>query len=67
MVAQQKTADLLDKINDAYQIIQQDQDFVVIEGITNQRALNVFDMAINEMVASKLETPVFARRPGEQQ
>jgi phosphate acetyltransferase len=58
MFSHGKEAQLLDRISASFKKIAADREFVIIEGINNQKALNVFDMAINELIATHLNVPV---------
>lgn len=58
MFSQGKEAQLLDRISASFKKIAADREFVILEGINNQKALNVFDMAINELIAAHLNVPV---------
>jgi phosphate acetyltransferase len=58
MVAQQRNDELLAKIAGNYQRLREGKDLVIIEGINTQRAHNVFDIDIDELIAAHLEAPV---------
>lgn len=58
LVSKGESSELLGRIASAYERIQAESDFVIIEGINSQRALSAFDMALNETIAHHLDVPV---------
>ncbi|MCK4660468.1 MAG: phosphate acetyltransferase [Phycisphaerae bacterium] len=49
---------MLDRICTAYDAIRGASDLVVLEGISHERSLNIFDLDINAAIASRLAAPV---------
>ncbi len=66
-VAQSASEDLLKRIESSFEKTQQGKEFMLIEGITSQRATGVADLALNENVAAALGSPVLlvARSRGD--
>jgi len=58
LVAHGNTDRMLARIAACYERVRAGHEFVLIEGINNQRSLNVFDMEINLDIAAHLGTPV---------
>lgn len=58
LVARERRDELLELIIQRFRALQRGKQFVLLEGINNQRAMNVFDMAINEDIAAHLGSPV---------
>lgn len=58
LVSTNQTETLLSRIAKSYQRIQSRSDFIIIEGINNQRVRSAFDMKLNESIAAHLDVPV---------
>lgn len=58
LVARQREGELLERIQRAYDRLCRDNQFIIIEGINNQRSVSVFDMDINERIAAHLHARV---------
>ena len=58
LVAQEQEGELLDRIARCYDRLRRGKQFVILEGINNQRAMSAFDMDINKDIAARLGTPV---------
>ncbi len=58
LVAHLQKDKLFARINASYKRLRDDHDFVIIEGINNERAMSTFDIDINEDIAASLEAPV---------
>ncbi len=57
-VARQRTDEMLATIHQAHQVLRRKHDFVLVEGINNQRSASALDMNINVEIAAHLDTPV---------
>jgi phosphate acetyltransferase len=58
LVAGGHQSKLLDQVSRCYQQFRARDEFVLLEGINNQRSMSLFDVDINEAIAARLETPV---------
>lgn len=57
LVAAGQEQQLLERISAAYQKVSRGKEFVVLEGINNQKAMSAFDMDINARIAAHLRVP----------
>lgn len=58
LMARGKEASMLDRICTAYDVIRGTSDLVVLEGISHERSLSIFDLDINAAIAARLAAPV---------
>ena len=58
LVARGQQSKLLEQVARCYQRSRAQDEFVLIEGINNQRSVSLFDVDINEAIAAHLDTPV---------